>query len=258
MMKKINTIYLPLLLVFSFFFISFSSYLSKNSFSVDDVPVLAIPKEKKIAHLTFDDGPSDNTIKILDILDKYDIQATFFVVGPSYKLKNNLLKEIVNKGHSLAIHSYSHEYSKIYKSETDYINDFYDCLNWIKNKTNIEPKIYRFPGGSSNTLTNKEQIQSIILTLETQGFKHVDWNVDSFDSKYNTDSSEIIKSTINAIKFNEANNYFNQTILLHDNTKKIGTIEALASIIEYLISTGYQFKTLNINSNLVQHVKKPQ
>lgn len=257
-MKKLHTIYLPLLLIFYFFIIQFYKAGLASNLKTIDIPIANILEENKIVYLTFDDGPSDNTIKILDILDKYDIPATFFVVGPSYKLKNSLLKEIVNKGHSLAIHSYNHEYSKIYKSEKDYLDDFYMCLNWIKQITNTTPKIYRFPGGSSNTITTKAIIQSIINTLSKKGFKHTDWNVDSFDSHYNKESNLIIKNTIDGIKTNEEKNIFTQTILLHDNTKKIGTTHAISHIIEYLIANGYQFKTLNENSNLIQHVKKSQ
>lgn len=257
-MKKIYTLYLSFLLVFSLFIITWSFYVNQIDFNYNEIPVSSIIKEEKVAHLTFDDGPSENTTKILDILDKYDIQATFFVVGPSYKQKNNLLKEIVNRGHVLAIHSYNHEYSKIYNSKQDFLDDFYACLEWIKNITGTSPKIYRFPGGSSNTLVNKSEIQSIISSLNEKGFKHVDWNVDSFDSHYNSDSNAIIKNTLNGIKLNESNKVYNQTLLLHDNTKKIGTISALASIIENILSKGYQFKTLNENSNLIQHVKKPQ
>ena len=212
----------------------------------------------KIAYLTFDDGPSENTKTILNILKIYQIKATFFVVGPSYKQKDNLLNEIIENGHEIALHSYTHEYSKIYKSSTDYINDFYDCLNWIKNTTNITPNLYRFPGGSSTTITNKAMIEQIIKELYQQGYQHVDWNVDSFDSHYNQDTNKIINSTLNCIKINESNKIYTQTILMHDNSKKIATPNALIKIIEYLLSKGYQFKSLNQNSYLSQHVKRSQ
>ena len=100
-------------------------------------------------------------------------------------------------------------------------------------------------------------IQELITHLEEEKFIHVDWNVDSLDSKYNTDYNLIIKSTINDIKKNESNNIYNQIILFHDNKKKTGTLQALPYIIEYCLSNGYQFETLSIDSPLVQHVKKP-
>ena len=224
-----------------------------------DIPVLGTNiTNEKIVYLTFDDGPSEHTQKILDILEKYEVQATFFVVGPSYKLKNDLLKIINDNGHAIAIHSYTHQYSTIYENETTFINDFNECVTWINNVIGITPTLYRFPGGSSTTIASKAQIESIITTLGTKGYIHVDWNVDSYDSHYNTDSNAIIKSTINCIKINEANNMYIQTILMHDTKKKEGTIEALPSIIEYCLSKGYQFRIMNENSKLIQHVKKPQ
>ena len=256
-MKKIYLQYLSFLLLISLFiiltnFIFFNySNLSKSEAVSNSINL------EKIAYLTFDDGPSENTIKILDILDKYEIQATFFVVGPSYKLKNDLLNEIIKRGHTLAMHSYNHEYSKIYANKDAYIDDFYNCLNWIKNVSGSSPVLYRFPGGSSTTIANKTMIQSIIETLYKDGYLHVDWNVDSFDSHYNNDTNAIITNTLNCIKTNESNNIYNQIILMHDNTKKVGTIKALPSIIENCLQKGYKFKSLSSKSTLIQHIKRP-
>ena len=251
-MKKIHTIYISLLILLSFLIIITNTPSLSNLSS----PVSNIVNNK-IAYLTFDDGPSENTNKILNILDKYQIKATFFVVGPSYKLKNDLLNNIVSKGHKLAIHSYNHEYSKIYENDMSYIKDFYECFNWIKKTTGEVPHIYRFPGGSSNTIAKKKDILKIIEKLDQDGFYHVDWNVDSFDSHYNTDPQAIIKTTLNYIKINESNDKFTQTILFHDNKKKVATIEALPKIIESLMSKKYIFATLNETSPLIQHIKKP-
>lgn len=255
-MKKINYIYISILLIIAFVVICLNMPIFNNKNNIKDYPVSVETNDNKIVYLTFDDGPSENTIKILDILERYEIQATFFVVGPSYKLKNDLLREIVTRGHSLAIHSYSHEYSKIYSDKESYIADFYDCLNWIKLQTNITPTLYRFPGGSSTTITTKNNIISIINTLFEQGYKHVDWNVDSYDSHYNTDSKAIINSVINRIVSNEKSNVYFQNILMHDNSKKIATINSLPSIIEYCLSKGYIFKSLEETSPLYQHVKR--
>lgn len=257
-MKKLQTSYICLILIFSFcIIISQYAIIDKN---IDNSALVSsqVNDENKIIYLTFDDGPSENTIKILDILDKYEISATFFVVGPSYKAKNDLLKEIINRGHTLAIHSYNHIYSQIYSDQEEFFQDFNLCLKWIKSMTNVEPLLYRFPGGSSNTIANKDLIMQIIITLENQGYKHVDWNVDSLDSKYNNDSSIIKNNVANGIKLNEENKIYTQTILMHDNTKKVGTIYSLPTIIEFCLSKGYQFKTLTIDSPLIQHVKKPK
>lgn len=210
---------------------------------------------KKIAYLTFDDGPSNNTEKILEILDKYNIKATFFVVGPEYKLKNDLLIKIMQAGHKLAIHSYEHNYDYIYSSKENYLKDFYKCLNWIKKVTGITPKIYRFPGGSSNAIANKSLIKSIITELEIQGFIHADWNVDTLDSYVRNDSNKVISNAITSLKRNENNNHYYQTILMHDDINKPATIKALPALIEKIISYGYHFQTLERDSHIIKHVK---
>ena len=214
-----------------------------------------ISTQEKIAYLTFDDGPSQNTQKILEILDKYNIKATFFVVGPSYKLKNDLLIKIVQSGHKLAIHSYEHNYDYIYSSKENYLNDFYKCLNWIKNITGTTPTIYRFPGGSSNTIASKELIKSIIKELETKGFAHADWNVDTLDSYIKNEPSKIISNALTSLKRNENNNHYYQTILMHDDINKPTSIKALPALIENFISKGYHFETMDKYSHIIKHVK---
>lgn len=221
----------------------------------NDAPVSIISNQEKIAYLTFDDGPSPNTEKILKILDKYNIKATFFVVGPSYKLKNDLLVKIVQSGHELAIHSYEHNYSYIYSSQENYIKDFFRCLKWIKDVTGIAPNIYRFPGGSSNTIAPKQLTKSIIKELESQGFTHADWNVDTLDSYIKKDSSKILNNALISLKRNENNNHYYQTILMHDDINKPTSIKALPSIIESFISRGYHFEIMSNNSHIIKHIK---
>lgn len=210
---------------------------------------------EKIVYLTFDDGPSKNTKKILEILDKYNIKATFFVVGPKSNFKSELLKEIVNSGHTIAIHSYEHNYDYIYSSKENYLKDFYSCLNWIKQTTGITPKLYRFPGGSSNTIGTKSLIKSIILDLNEKGFTHADWNVDTLDSYVKNEPSKVISNALTSLKKNENNNHYYQTILMHDDIYKPATIDALPSLIEKLIQKGYTFKVLDENSHIIKHVK---
>ena len=254
-MKYLGKLFISSFLIFSFFVISMDSITINHQ--NNDPSLIVSSQNSKVIYLSFDDGPSMNTQKILDILDKYEINATFFVVGPSYQKKNDLLNQIIKSGHTIAIHSFNHIYSQIYNSKDDYLNDFNLSVNWIKNITGISPNLYRFPGGSSNTIANKDLIKEIIIHLDNLGYKHVDWNVDSLDSKYNNDSTSIINKTINDIKTNESNGVYTQTILMHDNTKKVATVDSLATIIEYCLSKGYVFDTLTIDSPLSQHVKKP-
>ncbi|HHU60046.1 TPA: polysaccharide deacetylase [bacterium] len=206
----------------------------------------------KVAYLTFDDGPSYNTPKILEILDKYNIKATFFVVGPSYDEKDKNLKQIVNKGHTIAIHSYEHNYGYIYNSFDNYLRDFERCKDWIFSVTKEEPSIYRMPGGSSNVITRRENIKELIRYLYDHNYFHVDWNVDSNDS-FSDHYTQVISNVLNGVKVNEYSGLYNQNILMHD-TKTV-TVRALPTIIEKLINENYTFATLDETSPLSQHVK---
>lgn len=231
-------------------------FLYKNS-KANNITVSNIINynEEKIAYLTIDDGPSKSTEKILKILDNYNIKATFFVIGPKCNLKDTLLKKIVESGHNLAIHSYEHNYSYIYSSKENYLKDFYNCLNWIKETTGITPKIYRFPGGSSNTIASKNLIKSIIEELEKKGFTHADWNVDTLDSYVKNEPYKIVSNAMTAIKKNENNNHYYQTILMHDDIYKPASIEALPNLIEKIIAKGYIFKTMDEKSHIIKHTK---
>ena len=186
---------------------------------------------KKIAHLTFDDGPSDNTLKLLDILDKYDAKATFFVV---YKEGfDNVYREIVNRGHVLANHTYSHNYKEIYSSADAFINDVETLDNKLKEITGKEPsKILRFPGGSNTSYMDGHGniSQSIFETLEKRGYTYFDWNVDSADAtKMTLDKKSIVKNVLEgSANVNTAN------ILMHDTNAKYTTLEAMAEILEGL------------------------
>lgn len=239
-----------------FFCLTTSSclYLYTIKSNENTLPISNSMKQEKIAYLTFDDGPSKNTEKILEILDKYNIKATFFVVGPRYKLKNDLLIKIAKSGHQLAIHSYEHNYDYIYSSKENYIKDFYECFNWIKETTGTAPTIYRFPGGSSNTIGSKQLIKSIIKDLENKGFTHADWNVDTLDS-YTKETNKVISNALTSIQRNESNSHYYQTILMHDDINKPASLKALPSLIEKVISKGYHFETLSNNSHIIKHIK---
>jgi len=259
MINRTKKIVFPTIIYISLILSSCLYYFYKKS-QLEDVPTSAIinPQHEKISYLTIDDGPSKNTEKILEILDNYNIKATFFVIGPKCTLKDTLLKKIAKSGHSLAIHSYEHNYSYIYSSKENYLKDFYNCLNWIKEVTGISPTIYRFPGGSSNTIASKSLIKDIIKELNSKGFTHADWNVDTLDSYIKNEPYKITSNAMTAIKKNENNNHYSQTILIHDDLHKPSTISALPNLIEKIISKGYTFKILNESSNIIQHTKIPQ
>ena len=200
--------------------------------------------DKAIIYLTFDDGPGSYTEELLNILDKYNVKATFFVTNqlPKYQ---NLIKLEYEKGHTIGIHTYSHKWS-IYESVDTYLNDFEKIKNIVVEQTGVEPKIFRFPGGSSNTVSRKysKGIMTKLAKLMTEkGYIYYDWTFDSGDTSKNNNSKDAI---ISNVKRNLKGNG-EYVILMHDIKKN--TIAALPTIIEYAKSNGYVFATLNENVN---------
>lgn len=203
----------------------------------------------KVCYLTFDDGPSENTIKILDILKKANAKASFFVINTS---KLSYIKRAYNEGHTIGLHANSHDYAKIYKSEAAYFDDLTKISNKVKNLIGVETKIIRFPGGSSN-LVSKKYSKGIMKKLAKQvtnkGYVYVDWNVDSTDaSKAKVPKDTILKN----IKANTKNKG-NICILMHDTSAKTTTVDALPEIICYLRGQGYRFEGLTTSSPIFHH-----
>ena len=142
---------------------------------------------EKVVYLTFDDGPSENTKKIMDILAKYDAKATFFVTGRNQDY-NYLIKDAYNAGHTIALHTYSHEYSTVYASVDAYFDDLNKVGQMVKKEIGFVPHYIRFPGGSSNTVSRR-YCQGIMSTLTKEvvekGYQYYDWNGDSTDASGN-------------------------------------------------------------------------
>lgn len=181
-------------------------------------------------YLTFDDGPSSNTDRILDILDEYGVKATFFVVGKENYTEQ--YRRIVDEGHTLAMHSYSHVYGEIYSSLDAYKQDLNKLRTFLYELTGIECNIVRFPGGSSNTIS-KVDMHTLIEYLDSEDMIYFDWNVSSGDA------SGIYKSA-NQIAANVLENidkYNNAVVLMHDAAGKDSTVEALPLIIEKILES---------------------
>lgn len=201
---------------------------------------------EKIAYLTFDDGPSANTVQILDILKKYNIKATFFVNGrPSMK---NIYKRIVEEGHSIGNHTYSHNYKTIYSSVDGFIEDMNKLNDLLKETVGVTPTIIRFPGGSNNTVSKKYGGDDIMKKIARQvidmGYQYFDWNVSSTDAdKITQDKDVIVKAVLEGVK-----NKTKAVILMHDSAPKTTTVEALPEIIEELIKQGFRFESLKKDS----------
>ena len=204
---------------------------------------------EKVVYLTFDDGPSENTKKIMDILAKYDAKATFFVTGRNQDY-NYLIKDAYNAGHTIALHTYSHEYSTVYASVDAYFDDLNKVGQMVKNEIGFVPHYIRFPGGSSNRIS-KNYCHGIMsqLTREVikQGYQYYDWNGDTTDASGN----HIPTATI--IKQATSETHQNIVLLAHDTDAKDTTVAALPSIIQYYKEKGYQFLGIDDESYYVHH-----
>lgn len=198
---------------------------------IPEEPVLEEPIDNRKVYLTFDDGPSENTEKILEILAEYDVKATFFVTGQQAVSHPEWYQAIVDAGHTLGMHSYSHRYGEIYRSEDEFGSDLLKLQSYIENTTGITPVFYRFPGGSSNTVS--ELPMSVFCDyLTDNSITYFDWNVSSKDAVSPMRSSEEIVQNCTG----NLENFENAVILLHDASNKTSTVEALPDVIEKIMA----------------------
>ena len=201
---------------------------------------------KKVVYLTFDDGPTpQNTEKILAILKKNNIKGTFFVIGHN----SDMYKRIVEEGHAIALHTYSHNYKEVYASEEAFFKDLYKIHDAVMEKTGVDAKVTRFPGGSSNAIVKKATLRKIIDRLNDEGFVYQDWNCDSTDAAGNKRPVDVLvknATSCNATKIN---------LLMHDSAAKMTTADALQPIIDSYRSRGYDFEELTVYSPKFQHRK---
>lgn len=205
----------------------------------------------KIAYLTFDDGPSNNTSEILKVLKKYDVKATFFVNGkPGLR---NLYKQISEAGHALANHTYSHEYKDVYTSADNFNDDVKKLDAFLTEITGKEPNhVLRFPGGSNNTIGRNyggmEIMNNVIRKMNKNGYTYFDWNVDSTDaSTFRQDKDKIVSAVLN-----QSSQINHPIILMHDLNPKTTTVQALPEIIEGLKNQGFIFDVISKNTSAPQ------
>jgi len=204
----------------------------------------------KKVYLTFDDGPSPNTEKILDILDEYGVKGNFFVVGTKSDNLKKMYKRIVDEGHVIGMHSYSHKYSEIYVSVDAFTKDLDKISSLVYDETGVLPSIYRFPGGSSNDVS-KVAMSELVKVLDERGIVYYDWNISSGDATSPIPTTEeIVDNVLNDIYKNEE-----AMILFHDLANKTTTVEALPQIIEALLDEGITIAPIDDTTMLIQHNK---
>ncbi|MCM1160805.1 MAG: polysaccharide deacetylase [Roseburia sp.] len=224
---------------------------SVKVFAPEEANVLEKTKTTKV-YLTFDDGPSGNTKAILDILARYHVQATFFVVGKEGEAYRSLYRRIVEEGHTIGMHSYSHKYNEIYASVDAYAEDLTKLQEYIYETTGTWSRICRFPGGSSNTVS-KVDMEELIAYLKEQDIDYFDWNVSSLDATSRKLSVEEIAGNV----LSDIEEYSTAVVLMHDADDKTTTVEALPIIIEALQSMeNVEILPITDDTVRVQHVIK--
>ncbi len=179
-------------------------------------------------YITFDDGPSTSTNAILDILDQYGVKATFFVTGKEGEEYAAIYRRIAESGHTIGMHSYSHKYSELYESLDSFSADLHKLQTFLYETTGVWSRLYRFPGGSSNTVS-KVPMADLVKYLDLSQINFYDWNVASSDDRAGIDKDIIVANVMTGVpKHNES------IILLHDASDKQATVEALPEIIEQI------------------------
>ncbi|WP_195948069.1 polysaccharide deacetylase family protein [Paraclostridium bifermentans] len=220
-MKKILSV-----LITSFVFVSF---ISINSHCLENTQV-----DKKTAYITFDDGPNKNTPEILDLLSKYNMKATFFVLEDRITLHPDIVNRMLKEGHSIGLHGQSHEKAVFYSSGSSALNEINNTRHTLKDLTGYDTKLVRVPYGSKPYLT-KNQYDSLV----NSGYNLWDWSIDSTDTHKNATVSSIVSNTKNYLSESG-----NSVILFHD---KQTTVKALPSVLEYLKNNNYEIKVIDQN-----------
>lgn len=212
---------------------------------------LRINPTEKIVYLSFDDGPGQYTELLLDKLDKYNIDVTFFVTNqfPKYQ---ECIGDAYFRGHTIGLHTYSHKFSKVYSNEAAYYDDLYRISDVVESLTGIKPTIIRFPGGTSNTISQRYEkgiMTSLTKSVVENGYHYCDWNVDSKDAGGATTAAQVAQNVIAGIQKHDVS-----YVLQHDT--KLYSIEALDEIICWGMLNGYTFLPMTETTPMHHHAPR--
>lgn len=224
-----------------------------NVYKVDNMDNIAEEGDIPKVYLTFDDGPSSNTDKILDILDDYNVKATFFVNGKDTSIFGDQYKRIVEDGHTIGMHSYAHSFNVVYASREAFNEDYDKIHQLILDTTGVDSKYYRFPGGSSNKVSTTDKAQ-LIQDIESKGVVYYDWNVSAGDATSTAFTSEQIIDNV----MKDVVKYKTSVVLLHDAPEKNATVEALPGLIEALQEQGAMILPITDETTVIHHVNVVQ
>lgn len=204
----------------------------------------------KTIYLTFDDGPSSLTSGILDILERENIPATFFIIGTHLDEYRDVIIRSYLDGNTIALHSNTHDYKYIYTSEDNYYNDLRTLNNRLFSITGHRSRILRFPGGSSNTVSKKYNngiMTRLTDKMNDNDYYYFDWNVDSTDASGQVSADKIYKSVTDNLRYSK------NIVLMHDSAVKKTTLEALDAIIKFGKQHGYTFARIDKDTINVHH-----
>lgn len=201
---------------------------------------------KKVAYLTFDDGPSANTPVLLNILKSYNVQGTFFVMGKDSPQRRAWMKMEVDDGNVIALHSWTHDYKYIYANENNFLTDYNEIKDMIVSATGVTPKYMRFPGGTNNTVSIRVHngvpiMPTLVKDVESMGVTPVDWNAGGMDAVNPVPSKEAIENGV----VNECRDLKSAVILLHDSQPHESSVAAVPGIITRLRAMGFTFEPLS-------------
>lgn len=200
-------------------------------------------------YLTFDVIPSENTDKILDVLQQYQVKASFFVVGDKSDEAKAIYQRIVKDGHTLGMHSYSNQYSTIYSSTDAFEKDYNKIARYLKKVTGVDSLYYRFPGGSSNEISNVNMAE-FVHVLNQKNITYYDWNVSAGDTSSDYTVDDIVTNVTEGIA-----NYKTSVVLLHDGEDKSTTVDALGPLIEALQKMNAEILPIDENTKVIQYIK---
>lgn len=205
---------------------------TKNDYTID----------KSAIYLTFNGGPEpEATLKILEILDKYNAKATFFVQGENARINEKIVKSEFDKGHTIGIYCNKEDYAVIYENEESYLKDFHKAESVIKKITGKKPNYWRFPGSKNNSLMSKKMRESIMDKLNHEGYTEIDYTATIDDSvgkslTYEEKAKKGLASINDAIKSS-----YVPVVMLFDTTQKANNPEALEIMLKELTEKGYKF-----------------
>ncbi len=198
---------------------------------------------KKVVYLSFDDGPSENTKKIMDIMDRYGVKGSFFVTGNGQPY-NHYIKEAFDHGHTIGLHTFTHRYQEVYSSDQAYFADLKRIDDMVYGLIGQHSYMVRLPGGSSNTVSRRYSpgiMTRITKEMQRRGYQYIDWNCDFGDASANrVPAAAIIKQATSC--------HANKIVMLaHDTAVKTTTVDALPKVIEYYKAQGYAFAPMDKN-----------